>query len=245
MNASIIMVIGLGILAILSGMLGLGVAFAAVPFLSLFLPDLVNQVQPLTLLLNGLTGLFATLGFARSGYVDWKKALILAVVTTASAPIGSLLAHSIDQTLILVVYFAAVAYLAFSLFRPVKARERTTENFRLALILAVPISILAGFLGIGPGFLLMPTLILVGFEPKRAAGINAFAVTPPSFSALIPHFNTAIWDPALTLALLLVGAAGAFLGARITSLWMPGSRLKQMFGVVIVVMTAYKIFTLF
>lgn len=245
MDIFIIMVVGLGILAVMSGMLGLGVAFAAVPFLSLFLPDLVNQVQPLTLLLNGLTALFATLGFARSGYVDWKKAIILAIVTTLSAPLGALLAHSINQTFILIIYFVAIAYLAFSLFRPVKARQGSAENFRLALILAIPISILAGFLGIGPGFLLMPTLILLGFEAKKAAGINAFAVTPPSFSALIPHLGAAIWDPTLTVALLLVGAAGAFLGARVTSLWMPSGRLKQVFGVLIVVMTAYKVFTLF
>ena len=77
MNTMIIIAGGLGLLAIISGMLGLGVAFAAVPFLSLFFPDLVNQVQPLTLILNGLTGLFATIGFAISGYVDWKKPLSL------------------------------------------------------------------------------------------------------------------------------------------------------------------------
>ncbi len=39
----------------------------------------------------------------------------------------------------------------------------------LALAWALPISVLAGFLGVDPGFLLMPTLILLGFEPKRAA----------------------------------------------------------------------------
>jgi hypothetical protein len=48
MSPFVMMSVGLGILAVVSGMLGLGVAFAAVPFLSLFLPDLVNQVQPLT-----------------------------------------------------------------------------------------------------------------------------------------------------------------------------------------------------
>lgn len=244
MNAFIIMTAGLAVLAIVSGMLGLGVAFAAVPFLSLFLPDLVHQVQPLTLLLNGLTALFATLGFARSGFVDWKKAIGLAVITTLSAPVGALLAQYISQTIILIVYFVAVIYLAFSLFRPVKERKDTQENYRLALILAVPISILAGFLGIGPGFLLMPTLILLGFEAKRAAGINAFAVTPPSFSALLPHLPTAVWDLPLTISLLVVGALGAFMGARVTSLFVPSGRLKQLFGMLIVVMTGYKLFTL-
>ncbi len=244
MSTFLIMIVGLALLAVVSGMMGLGVAFAAVPFLSLFLPDLVHQVQPLTLILNGLTALFATIGFARSGYVDWRKAMGLAVVTTLAAPVGSLLAQQIAQTYILYVYFAAVIFLAYSLFKPVKGDQTKTENFRMALVWAVPISILAGFLGIGPGFLLMPTLILLGFEAKRAAGINAFAVTPPSFSALIPHLGTAVWIPSLTISLILAGAAGAFLGARITSLYVPGGRLKQMFGILIVVMTAYKIYTL-
>lgn len=245
----VIMSVGLLVLAAISGMLGLGVAFAAVPFLSLFLPDLVNQIQPLTLVLNGLTAFFATLGFARSGYVQWKKALILAAITTVSAPIGAYLAHFINQQYILYVYLAVVLYLAYRLFRPTKQQstEETggrKEHFRLALILAVPISILAGFLGIGPGFLLMPTLILVGFESKQAAGINAFAVTPPSFSALIPHLTTAVINVLLTITLIVLGAVGAFAGARITSLYVPGEKLKQIFGVLIVVMTLYKIYTL-
>ena len=231
-------------MAIISGMLGLGVAFAAVPFLSLFFPDLVNQVQPLTLILNGLTGLFATIGFAISGYVDWKKAIILAVVTTLAAPIGAYLTRLINPTFILYTYLAVVIYLAYSLFKPVKAKAEAAERFNLVLAWAVPISILAGFLGIGPGFLLMPTLILLGFEPKRAAGINAFAITPPSFSALIPHLEHAVFDFNLTIILIVIGSIGAFAGARITSLYVPSGRLKQMFGILIVIMTAYKIFTI-
>jgi uncharacterized membrane protein YfcA len=90
----------------------------------------------------------------------------------------------------------------------------------------------------------MPTLILLHFEPKRAAGINAFAVTSPSFSALIPHLGAMQIDWTMAGILLLVGGVGAFGGARITSLYMPSGRLKQMFGVLIVIMTLYKIFTL-
>ena len=47
MDAAILaMVAGLLVLSVVSGMLGLGVAFAAVPFLALFMTSLVNQVQP-------------------------------------------------------------------------------------------------------------------------------------------------------------------------------------------------------
>jgi len=243
MSPMVIMVIGLGILAVASGMLGLGVAFAAVPFLAFFLPDLVHQVQPLSLLLNGITALFAVFGFAQSGYVDWRKAIVLAVVTTLSAPFGAWLVLYTPVMIVWITYLLSVIYLAYRLFRPVQARPGE-ENFKLALILAVPISILSGLLGVGPGFLLMPTLILVGFEPKKAAGINAFAVMPPSFSSLIPHISTARFDLQLTVALLLIGAIGSFLGARLTSLYVPSGRIKQFFGVLIVVMTAYKIYTL-
>ena len=241
---------GLFVLAVVSGMLGLGVAFAAVPFLGLFLPDLVHQVQPLSLLLNGITALFSTFGFARSGHVIWKQAIALAAITTLTAPIGAYLAQDIPQQYIWFVYFAAVLFLAYRLLRPGTAKEGEAEeraqggNLKAALILAIPISIVSGLLGVGPGFLLMPTLILLGFASKKAAGINALAVTPPSFSALIPHMGTASIDTTLAAVLIVVGAAGSFLGARLTSLYVPGQRLKQSFGVPIVVVTAYKIFTM-
>jgi len=243
MSVHLGVIVGLFVLAVLSGMLGLGVAFAAVPFLSLFLPDLVHQVQPLALLLNGLTALFATVGFARSGYVAWNRAILLAVVTTLCAPVGAYLVQFVPQIYVWYIYLVSVGYLAYRLFRPVHERPGG-EKFALAVVLAVPISVLSGFLGVGPGFLLMPTLILVGFEAKHAAGINAFAVTPPSFSALIPHISTARLDATLTLWLLVVGALGSFWGARLTSLYVPSARLKQLFGIIIVIITLYKIYTL-
>jgi len=239
----IVIVIGLSILSFISGMLGLGVAFSAIPFLGLFMQDLVHEVQPLSLLLNGVTAFLSTIGFSKSGLVDWKKAIILAFITTSSAPFGALLAQFINQKVIWIIYFLAVFYLVYRLFKPLKAKSEK-ENFKLVIILAIPISILSGLLGVGPGFLLMPTLILCGFDPKIAAGINAFAVCPPSFSALIPHLKTAHWNLHLTLILILVGAVFSYLGARTTSLYVPSHRLRQIFGILILIVTLYKIYTL-
>lgn len=243
MNSFFIIIIGLFVLSTISGMLGLGVAFAAIPFLGLFLPDLIHQVQPLSLLLNGITALLATIGFAKSGYVYWEKAIVLSMITTLFAPLGAYLVQFINQTYVWFIYFASVIYLAYRLFKPVRTKNGS-ENFKLVLLLAIPISILSGFLGVGPGFLLMPTLILAGFDSKRAAGINAFAVTPPSFSSLIPHLETAHWDINLMIPLLAAGAIGSFIGARITSLYVPSSKIKQIFGILIVFVTMYKLYTL-
>jgi hypothetical protein len=253
---------GLFVLSIVSGMLGLGVAFAAVPFLGLFMTDLVHEIQPLSLFLNGVTAFFSALGFARDRLVAWREALLLCVVTTVVAPVGAWLAQFTAQRWLWGIYLVAVAFLAWRMFLPDKSAQVETPpvagtplagtvgnphaapRLKLALALAVPISVLAGLLGVGPGFLLLPTLILVGFEPKRAAAINAVAVTPPSFSALIPHLSTAVVDLRLGATLVVVGAIGSFVGARLTSLFVPSARLKQIFGVLIVATTAYKLYQL-
>ncbi len=258
MSESLIVAIGLAALSVASGMLGLGVAFAAVPFLGLFLPDLVHEVQPLSLVLNGVTALFALFGFARSGLVMWKPAILLAVVTMLFAPLGGYLAQIINPNYLWAFYFVAVAYLAYRMFLPDKPAPKAgadgsvssktvtapelDPNLKLALIVAAPIAVAAGMLGVGPGFLLLPTLILLGYESKHAAAMNALAVTPPSFSALLPHVATARVDFQLAILLVLIGAVGSYFGARITSLYVPGKRLKQIFGLLIVVMTAYKLY---
>lgn len=118
MHDTTLMAGGLAVLSIASGMLGLGVAFAAVPFLSFFLADLVHEVQPLSLLLNGITALFSLLGFAKSGLVAWRPAILLAVVTTVTAPLGAWFAQFVDVGVLWILYFAAVAFLVWRLFRP-------------------------------------------------------------------------------------------------------------------------------
>ncbi len=243
MSQDIVIIAGLFILAFVSGMLGLGVAFAAIPFFGLFYSDLIHDVQPLSLILNGVTALFSVIGFAKSGFIDWKKAIILATITTLFAPIGSYFVQYLDQKYVWFIYFASVLYLAYGLFKPVK-HTAAVENFTAAVFLAIPISILSGFLGVGPGFLLMPSLIVLGFEPKKAAGINAFAVCPPSFSALIPHIPTAHWNIQMTVILVIVGSISSFFGARLTSRYVSNERIKQLFGILIVVTTVYKLYTL-
>ncbi|OGA50070.1 MAG: hypothetical protein A3F74_06920 [Betaproteobacteria bacterium RIFCSPLOWO2_12_FULL_62_58] len=231
-------------LSILSGMLGIGVAFAAVPFLSLYLPDLVSQVQPLSLLLNGVTAMFSLAGFAQAGYVDWRRGGILALATTLSAPIGSYLAHLVSPVFIWTVYFVSVLYLCWRLMRP-HIQQQGKERFRSGVLLAIPISIITGFLGVGPGFLLMPALMLVGFNTRSAAGMNALAVTPSSFSAVLPHWSNMHLDFWMAVPLIFSGALGSFIGARLATRQIPEAYLRKILLAVILVATVYRLARLF
>ncbi len=96
----------------------------------------------------------------------------------------------------------------------------------------------------GPGFLLLSTLILLGYEPQLAAGVNALAVCPPSFSAFIPHIPTIRVDLPLLLAVVAAGSAASCTGARTAAKYVKRRTLRQIFGLVIVATTLYKILTL-
>ena len=172
------------------------------------------------------------------------RALPLAGLTALAAPLGSLLAQHLAVGVLWAIYLAAVVYLAYRLFRPVSERAPGQERFVLVAVLAVPIAVLSGMLGVGPGFLLLPTLVIAGFAIKPAAGITAAAVILPSFTALVPHLQSAEWHVGLTVALITVGVLGSFGGAWVSSRYAPDRRLKQAFGVMIVLATAYRVITL-
>lgn len=244
MTLLLFIAMGLLLLATISGMLGLGVAFAAVPFLSLFFDDLINQVQPLTLLLNGLTAAFAAFGFARSGFVQWRQVWLFAIIATVAAPLGSYVSRFVPTTVLWIIYGACVVVLLYVLFGPQPARAGDGVNMPLALLVAAVSTALASMLGVGPGFLLVPGLIALGFNAKSAAATNAVAATPASFAALLPRLPTANFgDPTWTVTLLVVGAAGAFLGARISSVYVSERWLKLIFGAIVIIMTVYKFST--
>lgn len=57
------------------------------------------------------------------------------------------------------------------------------------LILGTVISVLSGFFGIGGGFILTPTLLLIGFSPIEAITTSLFFTVATSISGIVAHFR--------------------------------------------------------
>jgi uncharacterized membrane protein YfcA len=232
-------------LSFLSGMLGLGVAFIAIPVLGLFGYDLKDTIQPWALLLNGLTAISAAVAFWRAGMVDRRGAIILVTITTVGAPVGVWLLQFASPDLIWWLYVGVLLFLAARLVMPRPsstevAAEITDRSRAQAATAAAPISVFAGFLGVGPGFLLMPTLTLVGYSARLAAATNSVAVTLPSFSAFLAHLGTASLDPVLVGATSVASVAGAWLGARFTAGRVKSATLSRIFAVALVALAAQR-----
>ena len=227
-------------LSFLSGMLGLGVAFIAIPVLGLFGFDLKDVIQPWALLLNGLTAISGAIAFWRAGMVDRRGALApRGHHDDRRARSASGCCSSPPPTLVWWLYVGVLLFLAVRMLLP---KPRSTENVaeitdaagREAGVAAVPISIFAGFLGVGPGFLLMPTLTLVGYSARLAAATNSVAVTVPSFSAFASHLGTATFDWPTVIITSVASVIGAWLGARFTAGRVKSATLSRIFAIALV-----------
>jgi hypothetical protein len=73
-----------------------------------------------------------------------------------------------------------------------------------------------GFLGVGGGFLIVPSLILfAGLPPKTAVGTSLAIIGLNCAAGFLGHLRYAGIDWALTAAFLGVALAGMWMGARI------------------------------
>ena len=210
------------LLSFLSGMLGLGVAFVAIPALGLFGFELKHVIMPWALWLNGLTAVSAAVTYMRKKMVDYRTAIPLVLITTTLAPLGVWLLRYVETRKVWWIFVAVLMFLAVRMATGNQAQtgsDRTEiANTKRATVCGIGglIGIFAGFLGVGPGFLLMPTLVLMGYTARIAAATNSLAVTLPSFSAFAAHWSEARFD----LALVATTSVTAFIGAQLGSLFM-------------------------
>jgi uncharacterized protein len=228
--------------SVLSGMLGVGVAFAAVPILGIAGMDLANSIQPLALFLNGVTALSSAVSFARAGFVDWRRAYGLAIVATICAPLGALAAEWVPEPYLWDVYFLAVLVVIYLLLVD-RAKTKPVLSFDGVLLTAAPVSALSGLLGVGPGFLLVPIMIFFGFSSRSAAALNAVAVIPASFVALVPHLKHVSISMESAVPIVLACAAGALLGGHLSSTRISEAALRRLFVVVILALSTYQAIT--
>lgn len=237
------------VLSFISGMLGLGVAFISTPVLGLFGFDLKHVIMPWSLLLNGLTAISSAVAFARSKMVDWRTAIPLLAITTLVAPLGVWILRFVPTNIVWWIYVGVLLFLAYRMaFAPKQDDTQETEitdstRVKGGLLSAV-IGVFAGFLGVGPGFLLMPSLVMLGYTARIAAATNSVIVTLPSFSAFIAHLGDAQFDWTMVGLTSVAAMIGAYLGSMFTAKRVKSKILTRIFAMALVLLAIQRIFVL-
>lgn len=229
----LLLVIGV-VTGTLSGVLGIGGGLVMVPLLTLFGIPLVQATATslVGVLLSSLSGSVQNL---RTGSLDWRTSLLLALFGMVTAQVGAWIGDRIPDAA-LSLAFAVLLLITIRLMdlkrnlqkQQAAAVETGTENPapippRQGLNALLPIALigllaglLSGLFGVGGGVVMVPLQMLLLAEPiKSAVRTSLGAIVPISISGLAQHTlnHNVLWIPGIALG--LGGIVGAQAGTRL------------------------------
>ena len=191
---------------------GVGAAFILIPvFVGLGVPLLTAMST--ALLLNSIAMAIASSYNARSGLIVYKVALPILVFASVFSPVGAITAEHLSRTLLLWLFVGFLIF-AGSMMLWYKPKKREISDSKKLIIYGVAVGGFAGYigglLGVG-GNLIVPALVWLGFDPKKASSTNSFIVIFSSFSGFLGYISVGNIAPYF-LVLCAIGsiAAGLF-----------------------------------
>ncbi|MCP3954489.1 MAG: sulfite exporter TauE/SafE family protein, partial [Desulfobacterales bacterium] len=161
----------------------------------------LSTAVAVSLFLNGIAALSASITYFRSKMVDVQTGLPLIISSTLAAPLGALLTHRIDVRLFTVVLAVVIILAAGRMIfskKPAAQNGVPASTARRVIgggLIGIFIGTMAGLLGIGGGVFIVPLLIyLLRLPTKIAAATSMFIVVFSSFSGFIAHASVAALD---------------------------------------------------
>ncbi|NOX14638.1 MAG: sulfite exporter TauE/SafE family protein [Epsilonproteobacteria bacterium] len=211
---------------------GIGSAIALVSIFPM-LGQSFNISRALALFVNTSSTLSASVMNFYRGVIEFKFVLPLVISVLISTPIGAYLSQFIDHKILksmLIIFLLVSATLM--LFYKKEAKIKYTKSWVLYVI-GFSVGIISGMLGVGGGALIMPLLILLGFDAKKAAYGVSFVIPFSSFGAFITYLQFIKMDWYLLADVTVAALIGGYLGGKIMHFKLSQSQVKKLIGVVL------------
>ncbi len=249
--------LGLGaVVGLILALAGAGGGILAVPLLVFGLHLTMMQAAPVGLIAVGAASAFGAVLGLREGLVRYRAAALIGCTGMLLAPVGVRLARVIPNAPLMVAFSVVLAWVAFRMFRqarlaaagrpqPAHAQSqlpcvlnptegRLIWTLPCAWVLAatgVVSGILSGLLGVGGGFVIVPSLSRYTNLATRsifATSLAVIALVSIGGVGAAAWQGTIAWDLAGPFAL---GAIVALVAGRWVAARLAGARLQQAFAV--------------
>jgi uncharacterized membrane protein YfcA len=192
------------------------------------------------------TAMSGALGHHGKGAVWWRAAIYLGGCGLIGAVIGATIATHVPGKVLKIVFGAVIVAGGIRMLtaKPPSIEEEPKDSPLLWVLWGFPMGIVTGFIGIGGGVLMVPTMTLfLRFKIHRAVGTSTGMMILTSIGGLIGYIANGwgiqgipppnlgyvhIWS---WLALAVTSIAVAQVGARVAHL-LPARQLKLIFIIV-------------
>jgi uncharacterized protein len=210
-----------------------------------------------SLFVVGFTAMVGTIRNSRSQMIAYKIGLIFSIPALSTIFVTrKYLVPSLPDVFFqtnglvvtksgaIMVLFAVVMLIAsFSMIRARKdtpLNEKETNNHLPKLILnGIAVGLLAGLVGAGGGFLIIPALIFFAHLPmKKAVATSLLIIAINSLIGFMGDVGTLAIDWSFLLSFTALSVAGIFIGIYLST-FISGAKLKKGFGWFVLVMGLY------
>jgi uncharacterized membrane protein YfcA len=242
--------LGLGaLIGVLLGLLGGGGSILAVPALVYGMGLGIDEAIPISLIVVAAGAAVGVLPKIRAGQVRWRMAGIFAVAGIPATVLGSAISRHLPESALL-IGFAIVMVVAGTRMLADQDNAGTACEVRAGQVnwrrclprsmgAGLVVGLLTGLFGVGGGFLIIPTLVVVlGVEMSTAVGTSLLIIIANSAAGIFSHLHDVGADWSLTAA--FVGAAvvaslvAGYFGTKADTV-----RLQRWFAYLVFVVAAY------
>lgn len=226
---------------------GVGAAFILIPaFYWLGIP--LKEAMAVALLLNSISMIFASNTYIRHKLVVFRTALPIIFIAVIFSPLGAYCTQFVNRDVLLWLFngFLLFAGSMMIFYRPQKQEASHTPAQEVGYGLGVGMlaGYLGGLLGVGGGNFIVPVLVWLGFDPKKASGTTAFIVIFSSFAGFLGHASLGHINWQLLIFAAVGSIAGAILGAHLMQARLKSRQVKLIIGIVLYAIAAKMIWGL-
>lgn len=232
----------------LSGLLGVGGAVVMVPLLVSVLRLPQHQAQGTSLAATIFTALAALAGYAGSGHLDLRLALLLVAGSVFGAPAGARAAQKLSAAALRRAFGVLLLLVGVRLFLTQLPEGDWMPVAGIAggaalAVLGFAVGFASGFFGVGGGVVLVPALVLLSGTPQHLAqGVSLLFIVPTAVSGTLTHLRFGNVEKRSVLPLALSAATVAYGTAHLASA-LPGATLRLAFGVLLLAVGARLVFS--
>ena len=221
---------------------GVGSAFIVIPtFYWLGVP--LTEAMAIGLLLNAISMTFASANYIRYKLVLFRTALPIIVLAIVFSPLGAYSTRYFPKNILILLFVIFLVFAASMMlfYKPKKKTEGHGDGgkeLKTGIGLGIGAGYLGGLLGVGGGNFIVPALVWLGIDPKKASATTAFIVVFSSLSGFFGHaaMGSINWN---LLTFAAIGSiAGAILGSWLMHKKLDAGQVKKIIGVVLYAIAA-------
>lgn len=202
----------------------------------------VKQAVPMSLIVVGLASLFGIVNHHRHHNIRWDAALAFGPAAIVGAFLGARWAFHVTARFQLglfatIMLAAAVSmYFGPSLWHQGSPEPRPRRPLPVVMVLGGGVGMLTGLVGVGGGFMYVPSLVMLGgLAMKDAVGTSLVLIVLSSLTGLLSYLGVVSLDWAAVGLFAGIAIAGVVVGSALVR-HVSQAGLRRGFAILLLVM---------